>query len=68
MSYYVMKLYGLVCDVCEASVETVPPPNEPNKLAWSRRTLARSPDNFRYVNGKDICPKVDSAHEEAWAG
>lgn len=67
MSHYVVKVYGLVCDVCERDEETVPAIDEPNKLAAARRQLSRPPGNWRYVNGKDICGKSDGRHIAARA-
>lgn len=61
MSHYVMKLYGLVCDVCEALEEHVPAVDEPRKLADTRAELAKR--GWIYVAGKDVCPKRDAEHE-----
>lgn len=63
MSHYVMKLYGLVCDVCEFSEEHVPLIDQPRKLVETRAELAKR--GWTHVAGKDVCPKPDAAHDEA---
>jgi hypothetical protein len=57
MSYYVVKVYGLVCDNCEASEEYVPDRDAPDKLAATRRALAAGPTKWTYKDGKDLCSK-----------
>jgi hypothetical protein len=57
VSYYVVKVYGLVCDDCEASAETVPEVDAHDKLAAARRQLSEPPDNWTYRDGKDRCEK-----------
>jgi hypothetical protein len=57
VSYYVVKVYGLVCDNCEASEEHVPAIDEPNKLAATRRELSKPPSSWSYQDGKDLCAK-----------
>ncbi|MGC5019032.1 hypothetical protein [Micromonospora sp. DT47] len=61
MSYYVMKLYGLICNVCEASEEHVPRADEPRKLADTRAELAKW--GWTYVAGLDVCGKRDAEHQ-----
>lgn len=63
MSHYVMKLYGLVCDVCEGSEEHVPPVDEPRKLADTRAELAKR--GWTRAAGSDICGKRDAQHDAA---
>lgn len=63
MGYYVMKLYGLICNVCDASEEHVPPVDEPRKLADTRAALATG--GWTYVAGRDVCGKRDADHEAA---
>ncbi len=65
MSHYVMKLYGLVCDVCEFSEEHVPLVDAPRKLAETRAEFAKR--GWTHVVGKDVCAKRDAAHEAAKA-
>ena len=67
MSYYIVKVYGLVCDVagCDGSEECIPLIDEPNKLAAARRELANPPSSWRHINGRDVCPKDDQAHMDA---
>ncbi|MFF3867369.1 hypothetical protein [Micromonospora sp. NPDC001898] len=55
MSHYVMKLYGLVCDLCEISEEHVPPVDEPRKLADTRAEFAKR--GWTRRNAQDCCPK-----------
>ena len=58
MSYYIVKVYGLVCDVCDvATEENVPKIDEPHKLAATRRRLSGSPSGWVYRDGKDVCGK-----------
>ncbi len=60
MGYYVVKVYGLICDGgdgCEASVEAVPLIDSRNKLAEVRKQLALPPDRWTHRKGKDYCPK-----------
>ncbi|MBQ1064495.1 hypothetical protein [Micromonospora sp. C41] len=63
MSYYVMKLYGLVCDVCEFSEDYVPEVDEPRKLAATRADFAER--GWKRVGARDICPNLDAEHEAA---
>lgn len=60
MSYYIVKVYGLVCDTdgCETTEEAVPPVDAPDKLAATRRELRDAPaSGWTYKDGKDRCPK-----------
>lgn len=59
MAYYVVKVYGLICDGagCEASIECMPPIGARNKLTAARRELAREPDGWTYRAGPDLCAK-----------
>lgn len=67
MGYYIVKVYGLVCDICKASEECVPPSDASNKLNATRNMLAEPPGRWRYVNRRDICPKSDGRHIAARA-
>ena len=60
MSYYVVKIYGLVCDNCEASVEHIPFIDDRDKLAATRSALSKPPDNWTYRNGGDLCEKCSA--------
>ena len=59
MSYYVVKVYGLICDGegCEASIEAVPHVETRDKLAEVRKQLAGPPDAWVYRDGKDLCAR-----------
>ncbi|MER7331803.1 MULTISPECIES: hypothetical protein [unclassified Micromonospora] len=63
MSHYVIKLYGLVCDVCDYSEEHVPQVDERRKLADTRAEFAKR--GWARVAGKDVCSRRDANHEEA---
>lgn len=56
MAHYVVKVYGLICDECGATVECVPPIAR-NKLAAARRLVSDSPDRWVYRGGRDLCEK-----------
>ena len=58
-----MKLYGLVCDVCDNSEEHVPAVDEPRKLADTRAEFAKR--DWTRVAGRDVCPKRDAEHAAA---
>lgn len=61
MSYYTIKVYGLVCDNCEDTEEYVPKSEERNKLAASRRALHEIPaSGWTYRDGKDLCKKCSA--------
>ncbi|HLL69107.1 MAG TPA: hypothetical protein VK453_25830 [Micromonosporaceae bacterium] len=67
MSYYVVKVYGLVCDNCNASQEHVPRIDQPRKLAETRGALASGPDpRSRWIrrNGQDLCGKCANAEKD----
>jgi hypothetical protein len=59
MSYYVVKVYGLDCDVegCGETIEAIPLIDSPRKLDEVRRQLAQPPDSWTYRDGKDLCPR-----------
>ncbi|MEU1761144.1 hypothetical protein [Micromonospora sp. NPDC005652] len=63
MSHYVVKLYGLVCDVCGYEEEHVPLIDDARKLAATRAYFAER--GWKHVNGKDVCATRDADHEEA---
>lgn len=56
MSYYIVKVYGIYCDVarCSASEEYVPHIDEPNKLRETRAAISKQ--GWTFVDGKDCCP------------
>jgi hypothetical protein len=64
MSYYVVKVYGLICDDCETSIEAVPLIDARNKLAEVRKQLAGPPDRWTYRDGKDRCPQCSTRLKE----
>lgn len=51
MSYYSIRVIGVVCDDCGASEEDIP--LRPNALRSTRRTLAKS--GWSFWDGKDRC-------------
>lgn len=59
MAYYVVKVYGLICDGdgCKESIECMPPIDARDKLAAARRELALEPDGWTYRDGRDLCAK-----------
>jgi hypothetical protein len=62
MSYYIVKVYGLVCDNCEFSEEAVPRVDTRGKLAEARRILREDPaSGWTFTGGKDLCPKCRAA-------
>jgi hypothetical protein len=63
VSYYVVKVYGLVCNNCEASEEAVPAIDARDKLAAARRELSKPPSNWTHRDGKDYCGKCSQEVE-----
>lgn len=57
MTYYVVKVYGLVCDLCEHSEEFIPTSGDPQPLAATRRYFRKR--GWRHAAGRDICPKTE---------
>jgi hypothetical protein len=64
MSYYIVKVYGLVCDNCEASEEHVPNVDDPGKLVATRRALSKPPSNWTRRDGQDLCGKCSAVSRE----
>lgn len=64
MSYYVVKVYGLICEDCDASIEAVPLIDTHHKLAEVRKQLAGPPNGWTYRDGKDRCPRCSNRAEE----
>ena len=54
MSYYVMKVYGLICDACGTETEHVPKKDNARKLAESRAAVAAL-EGWTHADGEDFC-------------
>lgn len=61
MGYYVVTVYGLICDECEATEDSAPYSDEPHKLAAARRELSKPPSNWTRRDGRDLCGRCSQA-------